>query len=77
MISGTRLPSLPHLLRPAALGSFWWVLSGAAAWLAWSMPPAATFRAQQIARDWNVKHSGAGYITPFKILRSFLGSHEA
>jgi hypothetical protein len=28
--------------------------------------------ATTIARDWNVKHSGAGYVTRFQVRRSFL-----
>ena len=28
--------------------------------------------ATQIARDWNVKASGAGYVTRFQVVRSFL-----
>jgi hypothetical protein len=28
--------------------------------------------ATKIARDWNVPHSGAGYVTRFQVLRSFL-----
>ena len=29
-----------------------------------------------IARDWNVKHSGAGYVTRFCVRLSFLDSYE-
>jgi hypothetical protein len=32
--------------------------------------------AAKIARDWNVKHSGAGYVTRFEVLRSFLERYE-
>jgi len=32
--------------------------------------------AAKIARDWNVKHSGAGYVTRFEVLRSFLDRYE-
>jgi hypothetical protein len=32
--------------------------------------------AAKIARDWNVKHSGAGYVTRFEVLRSFLDDYE-
>jgi hypothetical protein len=32
--------------------------------------------ANKIARDWNVKHSGAGYVTRFQVLRSFLDRYE-
>jgi hypothetical protein len=32
--------------------------------------------AATIARDWNVQHSGAGYGTRFKVLRSFLDQYE-
>ena len=32
--------------------------------------------AAKIARDWNVKHSGAGYVTRFEVLRSFLDQYE-
>ena len=32
--------------------------------------------AATIARDWNVKHSGAGYVTRFTVLRSFLDRYE-
>ena len=29
-----------------------------------------------IARDWNVPRSGAGYVTRFQVLRSFLDRYE-
>lgn len=29
-----------------------------------------------IARDWNVKHSGAGYVTRFEVRRDFLDRYE-
>lgn len=29
-----------------------------------------------IARDWNVKHSGSGYVTTFRVQRSFLDRYE-
>lgn len=32
--------------------------------------------AAKIARDWNVKASGAGYVTRFAVLRSFLDRYE-
>jgi hypothetical protein len=32
--------------------------------------------AAKIARDWNVPHSGAGYVTRFNVLRSFLDQYE-
>ncbi len=32
--------------------------------------------ATMIARDWNVKHSGAGYFTRFQVRRSFLDRYE-
>jgi hypothetical protein len=32
--------------------------------------------ATMIARDWNVKHSGAGYVTRFQVHRSFLDRYE-
>jgi hypothetical protein len=32
--------------------------------------------ANKIARDWNVKHSGGGYVTRFQVLRSFLDRYE-
>jgi hypothetical protein len=32
--------------------------------------------ATKIARDWNVRHSGAGYVTRFEVLRSFLERYE-
>ncbi len=32
--------------------------------------------AAKIARDWNVPHSGAGYVTRFQVLRSFLDQYE-
>jgi hypothetical protein len=32
--------------------------------------------AAKIARDWNVPHSGAGYVTRFRVLRSFLDRYE-
>jgi hypothetical protein len=31
--------------------------------------------AAKIARDWNVPHSGAGYVTRFEVLRSFLDQY--
>jgi hypothetical protein len=32
--------------------------------------------AARIARDWNVPRSGAGYVTRFQVLRSFLDHYE-
>jgi hypothetical protein len=32
--------------------------------------------AAKIARDWNVPHSGAGYVTRFQVPRSFLDRYE-
>jgi len=32
--------------------------------------------ATKIARDWNVKASGAGYVTRFAVLRSFLDRYQ-
>jgi len=32
--------------------------------------------ATKIARDWNVRASGAGYVTRFAVLRSFLDRYE-
>jgi hypothetical protein len=32
--------------------------------------------ATRIARDWNVKHSGSGYVTRFEVRRSFLDRYE-
>ena len=32
--------------------------------------------AAKIARDWNVKHSGTGYVTRFQVLRSFLDHYK-
>ena len=32
--------------------------------------------ATKIARDWNVKQSGAGYVTRFRVLRSSLDNYE-
>lgn len=32
--------------------------------------------AAQIARDWNVKASGAGYVTRFKVSKSYLSRYE-
>lgn len=32
--------------------------------------------AARIARDWNIPHSGAGYVTRFQVLRSFLNQYE-
>lgn len=32
--------------------------------------------ATMIARDWNVKHSGAGYVTRFQVRRHFLDQYE-
>ncbi len=33
--------------------------------------------AATIARDWNVKHSGAGYVTRFRVRREFLAGYDA
>lgn len=30
----------------------------------------------KIARDWNVRQSGAGFVTRFQVRRSFLGQYE-
>jgi hypothetical protein len=32
--------------------------------------------ATKIARDWNAKHSGIGYITRFRVRRSFLDRYQ-
>ncbi|MDR7384375.1 hypothetical protein [Promicromonospora iranensis] len=32
--------------------------------------------ATQIARDWNVKHSGAGFVTRFEVRKEFLDRYE-
>jgi len=32
--------------------------------------------ATMIARDWNVKHSGVGYVTRFRVRRSFVDQYE-
>ncbi len=32
--------------------------------------------AKMIARGWNVKHSGAGYVTRFQVRKDFLDRHE-
>jgi hypothetical protein len=32
--------------------------------------------AATIARDWNVPESGAGYVTRFRVLQSFLGNYR-
>jgi hypothetical protein len=32
--------------------------------------------ATKIARDWNVPHSGAGFVTRFKVRRDFLDAYE-
>ena len=32
--------------------------------------------ATKIARDWNVKHSGSGYVTRFRVRRSFLHRYQ-
>lgn len=32
--------------------------------------------ATKIARDWNVKHSGSGYVTRFEVRRSFLDRYQ-
>ena len=32
--------------------------------------------ATKIARDWNVKHSGSGYVTRFRVRRSFLHRYD-
>jgi hypothetical protein len=33
--------------------------------------------ATMIARDWNVKHSGSGYVTRFRVRRDFLDNYDA
>lgn len=32
--------------------------------------------AVKIARDWNVKHSGAGYVTRFQVRKTFLDGYQ-
>lgn len=32
--------------------------------------------ATKIARDWNVRHSGSGYVTRFEVRRAFLDQYE-
>jgi acyl-CoA synthetase (AMP-forming)/AMP-acid ligase II len=36
----------------------------------------AAFVSQKIARDWNVKASGSGYVTRFEVRRDFLDRYE-
>lgn len=40
------------------------------------MPAARDQYATMIARDWNVRQSGAGYVTRFQVRRSFLDRYE-
>ena len=57
----------------------------ASGWRAW--PPRLTEQpifypvlnedyATRIARDWNVKHSGAGFVTRFEVRKEFLDRYE-
>ncbi|MFD2792957.1 hypothetical protein ACFS27_05285 [Promicromonospora vindobonensis] len=57
----------------------------ASGWRAW--PPRLTDQpifypvlnenyATRIARDWNVKHSGAGFVTRFEVRKEFLDRYE-
>lgn len=59
-------------------------LTPASGWREWPprLPGQAIFYrvlseeyAAKIARDWNVPHSGAGYVTRFEVLRSFLDQY--
>jgi hypothetical protein len=40
------------------------------------LPVLNAYYAAKIARDWNLPHSGAGYVTRFKVRKAFLGNHE-
>jgi hypothetical protein len=57
----------------------------ASGWLAWParLPEQPIFYpvlneeyARKIARDWNVRHSGAGFVTRFRVRESFLTRYE-
>jgi len=50
-------------------------MAATAAWAA-DLLPGTERGVRGIARDWNVKHSGAGYVTRFKVLRSFLDQYD-
>lgn len=71
------------LWRPT--GSKELALVEASGWRAWPprLPDQPIFYpvlneeyATMIARDWNVPASGAGYVTRFRVRRSFLGRYE-
>lgn len=65
---------------PAELALLW-----EAAWRAWPprlpgqpifYPVLTEAYARQIARDWNVKESGSGFVTRFRVRRSFVERYE-
>jgi hypothetical protein len=71
------------LWRPAGPEEL--ALVEASGWRAWPprLPEQSIFYpvlneeyATMIARDWNVKHSGSGYVTRFDVHRSFLDRYE-
>jgi hypothetical protein len=71
------------LWRPAGPDKL--ALVEASGWRAWPprLPEQPIFYpvlneeyATMIARDWNVKHSGSGYVTRFDVRRSFLDRYE-
>jgi hypothetical protein len=75
--------SLVTLWRPSWLNRL--ALVEASGWQAWPprLPEQPIFypvlnqeHATAIARDWNVKHSGSGYVTRFNVRLSFLDRHE-
>ncbi len=76
-------PSTTTLWRPA--GSEELALVEASGWREWPprLPGQPVFYpvldeeyATKIAREWNVKQSGAGYVTRFRVRRSFLDNYE-
>lgn len=71
------------LRRPAGPGEL--ALVEASGWREWPprLPGQPIFYpvlneeyAAKIARDWNVRHSGTGYVTRFQVLRSSLDQYE-
>ena len=45
-------------------------------WQPYFYPVCTRAYADQIARDWNVKESGTGYVTRFEVRQDFLRRHE-
>jgi hypothetical protein len=52
------------------------VLAAAQSWAADLLPVTNEQYAVEIARRWNAKHGGVGYVTRFEVLSSFMSRYQ-